>query len=119
MNCCVFAAHSHKKLFLLKHHIPAFQLINPVVRKNNKMGYFANQNSSKSGNLPNTILIKSCENTSKLCENTLLYNSDHHTVTRFALRGALRDLTFGSSAKGVCVVEPCIVIESYCCMTCH
>ena len=44
------------------------------------MECFENRNSSNSRNLPNTILIKSCENTSKLCVNTLLYNSDHHRL---------------------------------------
>ena len=37
--------------------------------------------TAKSENLPNTILIESCENTSKLCENALLYNSDDHKLT--------------------------------------
>ena len=58
----------------LLHHILAFQLT--ALRVNNKMGCFEKLNNSKSGNLPNIILIKLCENTSKLCKNTLLYNSD-------------------------------------------
>ena len=50
--------------------------------KSTKWGSFENRNSSKFGNLSNTILIKSCENTSKLYENTLLYNSNHHKLSR-------------------------------------
>ena len=63
----------------LLHHIPAFQLSIPSPGKNDEMGCFENQNSNKSRNLPNTISMK-------LCENTLLYNSDYHTfVIKIAL----------------------------------
>ena len=54
------------------------------------MDGFENQNSSKSRNLSKTILIKLCENISKLCENTSMYNSNYHRTIRIQFSSNLK-----------------------------
>ena len=66
-----------------------------------EMGCFENSNSRKSGNLSNIIETKSCENTPKMCENALLYNSDHHSsksACNFILFLKADTVTFGLSS---------------------